>query len=326
MSSPFRQYVPGQIITEPGAYLGMPMEVYHGQPCDGLSVSSSNLRTVYIESPKHYWNGSHFNPNRKEFKQTEPIILGRAAHHLLLGEGDFGKYFAMRPDKAPDGREWHGSNKSCLQWEADRALEGLTIIKGEQIEWIRGMSVSLAAEPIVRGGILNGYTEVSMFWKDEETGIWLKSRPDNIPNDSGDSADLKCVADVSSDGISRALGERGYNQQAAMVREGMKKTLDIEMQHFTLVYVEQKPPHCVRFDEIHPLDIVGGKDPFTGEIIVGGHDENHAALRLIKRCVERNEWPGPKAPAGDGAFVRRTEWARKQSKRRYDLITQELAA
>jgi len=316
----------GGKIVVPGAYLNVPMEVYHGQPCEGFSVSSSGLRTIYNQSLKHFWNGSSLNPEREDIEQTEFIVLGRAAHHLLLGEADFKNYFVVRPTEAPDGRAWNGNNKSCQTWLAERALEGLTVLTPAQVEQVKGMAKSLSEEPIVQGGILNGYIEVSMFWKDAETGIWLKSRPDVIPNASGDVADLKCVSDVSNDGISKSLGERGYNQQGALVREGMQEVLDLEMQHFTLVYVEQKKPNCVRFDEVDPLDIVGGTDPFSGESIIGGHDENHAALRLLKRALEDDSWPGPKASAGDGAFVRRTKWHRDQSRRRFNEIQQEVAA
>lgn len=319
----------GKIVT-PGAYLNVPMAAYHGQPCDGFSVSSSGLRTIYNQSLKHFWNGSTLNPEREDIEQTEFIVLGRAAHHLLLGEADFNSYFKVRPtsyvNEKGETKPWSGNATVCKTWQAERALEGLTVLKPEQVEQVKGMAKSLSEEPIVQGGILNGYIEVSMFWKDAKTGIWLKSRPDVIPNASGDVADLKCVSDVSNDGISKSLGERGYNQQAALVREGMQEVLNLEMQHFTLVYVEQKKPNCVRFDEVDPLDIVGGDDAFTGERVIGGHEENHAALRLLKRALDTDYWPGPKAAAGDGALVRRTKWHREQSRRRLETINQELAA
>lgn len=309
----FREYAGGQ-ITEPGAYIGVPMSVYHGQPTPGFSVSSSGLRTIFIQSLKHFWNGSALNPDREDIEQTEAIILGRAAHHLLLGENDFRKFFVERPTEAPDGRAWNGNNKSCKDWLANAALEGLTVLTANQIEQIKGMAKSLAAEPIVQGGILNGYVEVSLFWQDPETLIWLKSRPDVIPNDSGDVADLKCVADVSDDGISRGLGERGYHQQAALVGDAFRETLAMEMEHFTLVYVEQKKPHCARFDEVSPQDIAEGAA------------ENRAALRLLKRALDTNYWPGPKSLAGDGGYVRRTSWAARRAAERLAAINQELIA
>lgn len=312
LSSIIRNY-DGGVITEPGAYLNVPMDRYHGQPCAGPSISSSGLRTIFNQSLAHYWNTSALNPNREDFKDTEATILGRAAHHLLLGESDFNKFFVLRPEEAPDGRAWNGNNISCKKWLAEREIEGLTVLKAEQLEYIKGMSKTLAAEPPIRGGILNGMVELSLFWQDPETGIWLKSRPDAVPNDS-DAADLKCVSDITDDGISLALGERGYHQQAALVNEAMNVVLGRQMENFFLVYVEQKRPHCVRIDTVDPKEIDAGTA------------ENHAALRLFKKALDTDYWPGPKNLSGDGGFVRRTPWSRNQAERRLALIEQELAA
>lgn len=313
MSFDLREYVPGTIITEPGAYLNVPMEFYHGQPTDGPSISSSGLRTIFTQSLKHYWDGSPLNPDRAEFTDTEFTILGRAAHHLLLGEADFSRFFVIRPDTI-EGEKWQGNKTICKKWLAEQELARLTVVTPAQMEQIRGMAAALAAEPIVQGGILNGYVEVSLFWKDAETGIWLKSRPDVVPNESGDTSDLKCVSDVSDDGISKALGDRGYHQQGALIGEAFREVLGMEMEHFSLVYVEGKRPHSVRIDEPHP------------EEITQGYEENHAALRLFKRALDNGYWPGPKNVSGDGGYIRRTKWAREQSERRLKLIAQELAA
>lgn len=303
----------GGVITEPGAYQNVPMDRYHGQPCDGPSISSSGLRTIFNKSLAHYWDLSPLNPDRAEFQDTEATILGRAAHHLLLGEADFGNHFIIRPEEAPDGRPWNGNNKSCRQWMAERALDGLTVLKPEHVEYIRGMSKSLAAEPPIQGGILNGIVELSLFWKDPETGIWLKARPDAVPNDA-DAADLKCVSDISDDGIQRGLGDRGYHQQAALVSEAMEMVFGRMLENFFLVYVEQKRPHCVRIDTVDPVEIAAGRE------------ENHAALRLFKRALDTGYWPGPKNLSGDGGFVRRTPWSKIAAERRLEMIKQELAA
>lgn len=313
MTFELREYVPGTVITEPGAYLNVPMDFYHGNPCDGPSISSSGLRTIFTQSLKHYWDGSPLNPDRVDFKDTEFTILGRAAHHLLLGEADFDRYFVVRPETY-QGEKWNSNKSICKAWLAEQELSRRTVVTEAQMQQIRGIAASLQAEPIVQGGILNGYVEVSMFWKDAETGIWLKSRPDVVPNFSGDAADLKVVSDVSTEAISRALSDRGYHQQGALIGEAFREVLGMEMEHFSLVYAEGKRPHSVRIDEPHP------------EEIAQGHLENHAALKLFKRALETGEWPGPKNPSGDGGYIRRTKFAREQAEHRLKLIEQELAA
>jgi hypothetical protein len=305
------EYEPGTKITKPGLYLNMPMEAYHGTPTIEPSISSSQLRTLFNKSPAHYWLGSPMNPDSEPFKDTEFTILGRAAHHLLLGEKDFKEHFVIRPALGPDGEKWNNAKNICKAWMKEQAAERLTVITMEQLEQIKGMETSLSAEPAVNDGILNGEIEASMFYQDPETGIWVKSRPDSIPNDS-DAADLKCVSDVFDEGIAKGLGNNGYHQQAALTKSAIFHTLRREMENFFLVYVEQKSPHSVRIETIDPVDIVAGER------------ENRAALHIFRRCLETNYFPGPKNVAGDGGYVSRTKYARDNALRKVERYEKEL--
>jgi len=312
MSFSFIEYTAGTKITEPGAYLNVPMSVYHGQPTVEPSISSSGLRTIFLESPAHYWDSSPLNPDRQDKPDSLPMILGRAAHHLLLGEKDFDRYFALRPDKL-NGEKWNGNRLDCKAWLAERELEGVTVVTTTQIEQIRGMRKSLAAEPMIQGGVLNGYIEVSLFWRDLETGIWLKSRPDSIPTDAPDAFDLKVVADITDTGLTRGLGERGYHQQGAFVREGFREVGGLDLENFGLVYVEADRPHCVRIAPVAPQDLDDGAL------------ENRAALRLFKHCLDTGHWPGPQNRAGEAGYVRRSKWATDTAGARLKIIEEELA-
>jgi hypothetical protein len=104
----------GEKITEPGCYL-MPIEAYHSDCAAGPSISSSGLRQIEQESPAHYWAQSYLNPDREQEEDSEAFILGRAAHHLLLGEGSFAQKFCVRPAEWSDWR-----TKAAQQWRADQ--------------------------------------------------------------------------------------------------------------------------------------------------------------------------------------------------------------
>jgi hypothetical protein len=121
---------------------------------------------------------------------------------------------------------------------------GLTIITDNELEAITGMARSLGAHPLVKAGILDGAVERSLIWKDAETGAWLKSRPDVIPNDSGDYADLKTTVSVATDALRRTIAEYHYAMQGALVGMASREVLKREMQTFTLVFVEKTPPFC----------------------------------------------------------------------------------
>ena len=305
---------PAGLITDPGCYVDLDIDRYHGQCTAGPSISSSGLRTVFIDSPAHYWVTSALNPNRIDEPANEALILGRAAHHLLLGEEAFGRHFVVRPDEAPDGRAWNGNNLSCKAWLEAQAKAGLTVLTPAQIEIIRGMRASLAAHHLVQGGILDGAVERSLLWKDEETGIWLKARPDVIPTAAGDFADLKTAARVAPEDLTRAVSDRRLDMQAALVKWGAKAVLGIDMTDFALVFVEKSPPHCVEIRVIRPDDIAAAEDDLR------------AALQLFARCLERGHWPGPGGSLSDLAPIGLSDFARRRAADRRAFIQQELAA
>lgn len=213
------QYRKGTKITEPGVYAGVPMTVYHNQPCDGPSITSSGLRTIFSDSLAHYWLRSPLNPDREEMEESEAVTLGRAAHHLLLGEANFRDQFSIRP------AEWDSwRTRDARAWRESERMEGRTALEPKHLDFIRRMAKQLADNSLIQGGILGGHTELSFFWKDQETGVWLQARPDATPNDSGDFADLKVTSSLDDDFLSRNLADQGYGQQAALVGEGFQRS------------------------------------------------------------------------------------------------------
>ncbi len=280
-------------ISAAGLYR-ISIELYHSDCAAGPSVSSSGLREIINRSPAHFWAYSYLNPERIEKPETRTFALGRAAHHLLLGEDQFTTLFIARPANL-EGEPWQGNRKVCKQWLLDQAKAGRTVLLPAEIETIRGMAKSLAVHPLVKAGILNGEVEQSMIWPDPETGVYCKSRPDAVPNDSGDVCDLKTTTDVGYDDLSRTIGEFSYHQQAALVGEGFKQVLGRPMTSFSLCFVEKLPPYCVRVVTLKDCDLERGARL------------NRAALRIFADCMERGVWPGP-GDYSDADFIEIPTW------------------
>ena len=303
----------GTPVIAPGAYSHVPIDVYHTSWTAEPSISSSGLRTIFSESPAHYWDKSPYNPNREEKAQTEAMILGRAAHHLLLGEADFASQFAIRPEKYPDpkggaDKPWSGNATWCREWLAFKAEQGLTVVTQAQVEKIKGIAAQLSGHPMVRAGALNGHIEVSFLWRDEETGVLVRARPDALPTDSMDFSDLKVTADVSDEAIVKSLEKFGYPQQAALVGDACKAIIKREMSSFSLICAESTRPHCIRAKTIHASDI------YLGE------RANRIALRMFKHGIETGEWPGPGGVETDAQVVGMTDWARKRVEAKLALL------
>lgn len=304
----------GAAVAEAGAWANVPIDVYHGgRFIADPYVSSSGLRTLFSQSPAHYWTTSPRNPNRLVQSATAALTLGRATHHLIGGEDGFKRHFVVRPDEI-GGAAWHGNRKECQRWLKAAEVAGLSILTSDQMDAIVGMTRSLAAHPLVEAGILSGHTEISMAFQDARSGVWCASRPDVIPNMSGDFADLKTTQSVAYADLARTIAEYRYDMQAAMVRRAALAALGIEMRTYSLVFVETRPPHCCEVVTLDMKDI----EEADGDLDV--------ALRMFARCWATNTWPGPGGTTGDARIVRIPEWHRRQSADRRAILEQELMA
>lgn len=295
----------GKPITKPGLYSKIPLSQYHGQAiCDGPSVSSSGLRRLFSESPAHFYAHWSGNPDYIDEADKKHFVLGRAVHHLMLGEPFFAKLFAAQPAEYPDAKTgelkpWTYNANYCKQWRIVQEKDGKAILTQSDIASIRGMAETLSKHPIVRAGALNGMIERSLFWRDKDSGIWIKSRPDSIPTTSTDFVDLKTCQSVLWRDMQNAVYENGYNQQAALVCESARKILGIEHPTFTLIFVEKTAPYCVRVVTLKDNDLARGER------------QNHAAIETIARCIKSGHWPGPGGEREDAEHLELPEYAQK---------------
>lgn len=301
----------GKPISRPGIYVDVPMEFYHSQRiCVGTSVSSSGLRRILEDnggSPAHFYAEWDGNPDAVEPEEKQHLNFGRAVHHLMLGERSFSSQFIIRPNEVPDEdgvlRPWSGkgsSTKGSQAWTAAARETGRTILTMEQVQHIKGMSKALGLDRMVRAGILSGRIERTIIWRDEKTGLWIKVRPDAIPTDSGDFADLKTTISVQAADIRRAISNYAYHQQMALIREAARRVMKIEPASFSLVFIEKKLPYCVRVAVLRHEDLDLGMK------------QNRRAIDLVHTCIKEKRWPGPGAGEEASTFGL-DDWYRKRA-------------
>lgn len=303
----------GKVILRPGVYAGVPIDTYHGQAiCPGPSVSSSGLRKVLEEnkgSPADFyceWSG---NPDRIEpDEEREHFVMGRAVHHLLLGQPSFGRHFVIRPDtyvsrKTGEVKKWNLNSDDCKSWLAAN-VNGRTVLTSEMAKHIIGMGKTVGAHPLVQAGLLRGRIERSIIWRDKETGLWIKCRPDAIPTDSGDFCDIKTTMSVQWPDLIKAMTSYAYHQQAALVSEACRTVLGIEFGTFSFLFVQKKPPYSVRRVQAKPDDIKLGEE------------QNRKAMRIIAECIAKKHWPGPGGDDDVGGYIDLSDWYRTRAAER----------
>jgi hypothetical protein len=289
---------PGVLIDKPGQY-DIPMDVYHGQPCAGPSVSSSGLRKIYHESPADFWAFSDLNDDRFEREETDAFVFGRAAHALLLGDDDFMAKFAVVPASAParplqsqilariEGRISKSAEERFEFWDPFEAQHaGKTFLSENDLDHIRHIRDALEAHPIVPL-LLEGQAEQSLIWQDTKTGLWLKSRLD-VLSGTGDLADLKSTARKSLPLIYKDIREKGYDMQLGLATMAVENVLGIPFNEESYagrsalnVFVYKSPPYHVT-----PVEI-------DYDALYWGRIKCRKAIDTMAECIRTGEWPGP---------------------------------
>lgn len=300
-----RAYAGGR-ITEAGVYRGVPIDEYHGNTdlFDRFSISSSGLRQV-LRRPSEYWGFSPYNPAPFDRPERSALEFGKAAHMLLLGEDDFATRYALRPETYPDdkGNEkaWSGNSNWCKTWVADQVEAGKSVITTTDIGHIKNIAAALAVKEPIRLGIMNGRVERSIFMR--HGNIWLKTRPDVVPNASGDFVDLKTSADVSYDGLSKAIFNNGYHVQAGLLRMIVREVLGPDaFTSFTFVFVEKTAPYDVRVMQLKDEDIDLGEQ------------QARRAIATVEECLKRGVWPGYDGFEKEFGWVEMPSWAKTRIK------------
>jgi PDDEXK-like uncharacterized protein DUF3799 len=288
----------GQQVTEPGAYR-CSMAHYHSQEiCPGPSVSSSGLRTLALQSPHAFWKTSDLNPDRYPEREVgDSLILGRAAHALILGDEVFDEHFVYVPKDAPqrptktqiaaferDGAWSESAAPRAAFWDVfDVEAEGRLLLREEQVEKIMYMTENISANPDAVEVLTSDLTEISMIWYDEPTGLWVKSRPDCLPSNGFDFGDLKTFAPKSRDLIisaQRSTTDFGYAMQMGLAIDGAEHVLGTTATRCALVFVQTSEPY-----EVIPVDL--DEDTLYWARVLCRHGMN-----LMAHGLKTGEWPG----------------------------------
>ena len=168
-------------ITGAAVIDGMPNEKYHAHQ----SISSSGLRQIIETCPQKYWFNSPHNPNQPPKEQKDTFSIGSAAHDYLLQRDEFMLHNFVLPS---DFNPYTNAGKALKKEKIDA---GFNVIKHDQFEQVKAMVKAIDEHPFAGAAFVDGVAERSIFWKDEETGVICRCRPDWLPNDFKNVPDYK---------------------------------------------------------------------------------------------------------------------------------------
>lgn len=261
-------------ISQAGVY-DIPMEVYHSDCTVGPSISSGGLNLILSECPAIYWGRSYLNTQGASDIDTRALAVGKAAHSLALGEPEFAAHFAILPFDSMRTNE-------AKVWRDKTEAEGKVILRADDFEMVKAMAEAIRRSPQCARAFRDGKPEQSLIWQDEETGVWLKSRPDWLPDNpaGGWVIDYKTTADLRPRKFSAQAFEFGYHLQAALQVDACRAVLGVDPVGIGHVVQEKSPPYLAELRL------------FTPEQIDFGRREYRRALRRFKQCWDAQRWPG----------------------------------
>lgn len=258
-------------ITTPGVY-DIANEAYHGDCCDGPSLSSSGARTLVEECPAAFWWNSYLNPDY-ETEQKKEFDLGTAAHTALLEPDTWLDRIVLVDAKNYQTKAAKEARDAA--WD-----EGKTPLLPHHRDTVFKMSRALMVHPLARKAWSSGRAEPSYFWRDPVHGVWLKCRPDFVPDHGRWIVDYKTTTSAHPRSFVRRVADMGYFQQAAWYIDGIAAVTGQAPEEWWFVVQEIKPPFLV---SVFMLE---------ARAIEWGRIMNRRAVDLFAECLAADHWPG----------------------------------
>lgn len=275
------------LITQPGAYTHIEAEDYHGNAnlLPGPSLSSTGAKTILRQSPYHFWFNSPMNPNPVAEESKPTLNVGKAAHDRILLGHRWPEYYHVTPEGFSLGATKKFADE-IAEYEQAVSL-GKTILREQDLEVVNRAVDSLRANPLAMRVLSNGVPEVTLAWQDHATGVWLRARPDFLPNAFVNGGkvlilpDLKFMAPThcSPDGFSKAISSFGYHMSLAFYADGLKAVYGRAPTNFLLIAVEKEAPWSVSLYEVPAEDIERGRF------------QNRQAINKFAECLHLDQWP-----------------------------------
>jgi hypothetical protein len=273
---------------EPGIYLDIPPEIYHGWD----AVSQSRLKNLE-PTPAHCKEVMDNPP-----QPTIDMQLGTILHALILEPQTIKDLVAVAPN------DYDGRKKEWKEW---REQQGTRIILSQE-DFIRisAMQSALSSHPLFADYMSKqGQNEVSIVWTDIQTGLRCKARLDSVRRIGEDEwliIDLKKFGRrATRHNLQRACMDWGYCIQEAFYTIAMENFFPPSRDNpnpvrFMFFAVEDKPPHGIQALTI------------AEETHMWARDKIHELLGIWQECITTGEWPNY---APEAIEISRPAWAKK---------------
>lgn len=244
-------------------------------------MTEREYRAAEGVSRSQLWRLHEGSPEKFKYAEEHPeeptpaLIFGQMVHKLVLEPETFENEFVIMPECDRRTKEGKAQWFDFLQGAGDR-----TPIKAEDYEKALGMRNALTENDLI-AKLLSGKHEVPLFWTDEMTGETCKVRLDCFTPLSNGAVviDYKTTSDASTESFMRSAINYGYDFQAAMYSEAVKRTMDKDVV-FYFIAQEKDPPYA--------FNVLAADD----RLVRRGYDTFRELLGIYHECKESGNWYG----------------------------------
>jgi hypothetical protein len=256
-------------ILPPGIHYGISPAVYHADPCQSPSLSSSLARKLLRESPAHAFASSPRLDLECVPEVKEAYDLGTAAHTAVLSAGESIRVIAFDDWRSKDARQQRDEARAegytpLLEKDAAKVLEMAAKVKAA----LRRMGL---------GEVFSDPSRAEAVAIAEIEGAQCRAMADYIGAD-GWLYDLKTTTSAHYDAVTRTVEAFGYHIQAAHYLDTFRAA-GMPLKGMRFVFVEKTRPHCV--------SVIALDEAFVDI----GRSQTAAARRTWRRCLATGEWP-----------------------------------
>lgn len=227
---------------------------------DGFSQSDLKLA---LDCPQRLYASKTLGIRQPE---TPAMFEGTMLHVATLEPDTFEQRYAVC-----------GPRNTKAGKEQARQIEAAGQIAITQAQWNKAMGVRLAVaqNPMASALLSSGEPEVSIFERDEETGLPIKGRLDWIRPD-GTVVDVKTISSgkAGPQEFAKQIASFKYHLQAAHY------TKLAASDSFIFLVIEREPPYLIATYRIDQAALVEGENLRC------------RALRLVADCNTSGDWPG----------------------------------
>lgn len=274
-------------IIENGIHTDISILDYHANKthlsATGLKMARKSLKEFqwWQQGKMPVNNGPHFSFGNA----FELALLDKVAFSAGVGIFPDAEFVAMALDSNSSLVKPRSSKvytEAADKWDvANMGRYRINDTGPESWEAIQCMLESCYQDKIIQALIKNTEYQLSLFWKDEETGLNLKTRPDVCKRKKNVVVNVKTILDGSPSGFSKELAKYDYPLQACIeitgcIATGLMESVD---EYYWLV-VEKVPPYNAT---IYQFDVEDQKYFM---------DELRYVLIKTKRAFDEGLFPG----------------------------------